>query len=212
MASSPKSVPLSHCNLLRTTTNIINTYSLTATDRTYLVMPLFHVHGLICGLLSSLRAGAGVVIPPRFSAGQFWSDFINYQCNWWTAGPTIHNSLLSSPLPTKLPKIRFIRSCSSALPPVTFHRLEETFKAPVLEAYAMTEAAHQITSNVVESRLPGSVGVGVGVEISIRDENGNEVRNGQTGEVCARGENVTKGYWNNEKANKEGFFEGRWLR
>ena len=76
----------------------------------------------------------------------------------------------------------------------------------------MTEAAHQMTSNVVEGRLPGSVGVGVGVEISVRDENGNEVPKGQTGEVCARGENVTNGYWNNEKANKESFFEGRWFR
>lgn len=203
---------MTHHNLLRTTTNIINTYSLIATDRTYLVMPLFHVHGLMCGLLSSLRAGASVVIPPRFSAGHFWSDFIKYRCNWYTAVPTIHSILLSSPLPTKLPKIRFIRSCSSALPPVTFHRLEETFKAPVLEAYAMTEAAHQMTSNVVESRLPGSVGVGVGVEISIRDEHGKELPKGHTGEVCARGENVTKGYWNNEKANKESFFEGRWFR
>lgn len=210
---SPKSVPLSHANLLRTTTNIVETYKLTSSDRSYLVMPLFHVHGLMCALLSSLRAQSSVVIPLKFSASTFWKDFAGFRCTWYTAVPTIHTILLSSPIPSPLPKIRFIRSCSAALPPVTFHKLEKTFKAPVLEAYAMTEAAHQMTSNVYgEPGVPGSVGKGVGVEVSIRDDDGNALPQGQKGEVCCRGPNVTKGYWNNEKANKESFWEGRWFR
>lgn len=76
----------------------------------------------------------------------------------------------------------------------------------------MTEAAHQMTSNVVANRHPGTVGLGIGVEISIRDDKGKEVPKGQAGEVCVRGQNVTKGYWENEKANKESFWEGRWFR
>ncbi|KAG8901172.1 hypothetical protein FRB99_005505 [Tulasnella sp. 403] len=90
--------------------------------------------------------------------------------------------------------------------------LEKTFKAPVLEAYAMTEAAHQMTSNDFLSRIPGTVGKGQGVQITIRDEHGCELPHGRKGEVCIRGENVTRGYWANEKANKESFWEGRWFR
>jgi len=98
------------------------------------------------------------------------------------------------------------------LAPSTLEKLEATFHAPVLEAYAMTEAAHQMTSNVAGKRVPGTVGVGVGVEISVRDDNGNEVEKGKEGEVCVRGENVTAGYWANEKANKEAFWPRRWFR
>jgi len=159
-----------------------------------------------------LRSGGSVVVVDKFSAGRFWGDFVSTKSTWYTAVPTIHSILLSTPLPNPLPKIRFIRSCSSSLSPTVFKRLEETFKAPVLEAYAMTEAAHQMTSNDFLSRKPGTVGVGQGVEISIRDDKGNALPIGQKGEVCIRGENVTKGYWENDKANKESFWEGRWFR
>ncbi|KEP48067.1 peroxisomal-coenzyme A synthetase [Rhizoctonia solani 123E] len=208
----PKSVPLTHANLLRTTVNIIQTYKLAPEDRSYLVMPLFHVHGLLCGLLSPLASRGSVVIPPKFAASRFWNDFTTTECNWYTAVPTIHQILLSTRLPSPIPKIRFIRSCSSALAPATLERLEKAFRAPVLEAYAMTEASHQMCSNTFESRIPGTVGVGVGVEVSVRDNSGKEVKRGEIGEVCVRGANVTKGYWNNEKANKESFWEGRWFR
>ncbi|KAG9040815.1 hypothetical protein FS837_013058 [Tulasnella sp. UAMH 9824] len=162
---------------------------------------------------------ASVVIVDKFSAGRFWRDFTSTKATWYTAVPTIHSILLNTPLPNPLPKIRFIRSCSSSLSPTVFKRLEETFKAPVLEAYAMTEAAHQMVQKILErtsndflSRIPGTVGVGQGVEISIRDDKGRELPLGERGEVCIRGENVTQGYWANEKANKESFWEGRWFR
>lgn len=203
----PKGVPLTHKNLFTTMGNIIKTYTLTAKDRTYLVMPLFHVHGLLCGLLATLLSGGSAVIPPKFSASVFWKELGGTGCNWYTAVPTIHQMLLNSPVPNPLPELRFIRSCSSALSPATFHEIEKTFKAPVLEAYAMTEASHQMTSNPLPpaKRKPGTVGIGHGVEIKILDAQGKEVAQGEIGEVCVRGENVTHGYLNNEKANKESF-------
>ncbi|KDE06250.1 hypothetical protein MVLG_03409 [Microbotryum lychnidis-dioicae p1A1 Lamole] len=143
----PKAVPLTHLNLATTMQNIVNTYKLTARDRTYLVMPLFHVHGLLAGFLAPLLSAGSVVIPPKFSAGTFWAEFINAKANWYTAVPTIHQILLSTKLPNPIPDIRFIRSCSSALAPATLEKVEKAFNAPVLEAYAMTEAAHQMTSN-----------------------------------------------------------------
>ena len=121
--------------------NIVGTYNLSSSDSTYLVMPLFHVHGLLCGLLATFQSAGTVVIPPKFSASVFWKELKDNGCNWYTAVPTIHQMLLNTPLKDGekgYPKLRFIRSCSSSLSPVTFEQLEKTFKAPVLEAYAMT--------------------------------------------------------------------------
>ncbi|KPM34950.1 putative peroxisomal-coenzyme A synthetase [Neonectria ditissima] len=211
--SRPKVVPLSHRNLARTMYNIEQTYKLGPEDRTMLVMPLFHVHGLLCGLLAPLYTGGSMVVPTKFSATEFWADFIAHKANWYTAVPTIHQILLKNPTPSPKPSIRFIRSCSSPLSPTVFQKLEEEYGAPVLEAYAMTEASHQMTSNPLPpaQRKPGSVGLGQGVEVKILTEQGEEVPQGSEGEICIIGENVTKGYLNNPSANassyhKNGFF------
>ncbi len=170
-------------------------------------MPLFHVHGLLAGFLAPLFSGGSVIVPLRFSASEFWDNFITHKANWYTAVPTIHQILLRNPPPTEVPKIRFIRSCSSPLSPKIFHELEKAFNAPVLEAYAMTEGAHQMTSNPLPpaKRLPGSVGIGQGVEVKILDKDGKEQPQGSEAEICIRGENVTKGYLNNPEANKTSF-------
>ena len=205
--STPKTVPLLHLNIVRSTLNISNTYKLTSTDRSYIVMPLFHVHGLIGVLLSTFRTQGSVVIPPRFSPKRFWNDFVKFNCNWFSCVPTISMIMLNVPRPQPMPNIRFIRSCSSALAPATFHKLESEFQAPVLEAYAMTEAAHQMTSNNLPpgKRMPGTVGQPQGVEVVILDDKDNVLPQGDIGEVSIRGENVTPGYRNNDKANRENF-------
>lgn len=179
-----------------------------------LVMPLFHVHGLLCGLLTPLSTGGSMVVPPKFSATEFWVDFTTHQANWYTAVPTIHQILLKNPPPNPKPAIRFIRSCSSPLSPTVFQQLEETYNAPVLEAYAMTEAAHQMTSNPLPpaKRKPGSVGIGQGVEVRIMNEQGEEVPQGSEGEICIKGENVTKGYLNNESANASSYHQNGFFR
>lgn len=211
--SRPKGVPLTQLNLASSVLNIKSVYKLTESDSTILILPLFHVHGLVAGLLSSLAAGASVTLPAvgRFSASTFWSDMLSYSATWYTAVPTMHQILvdrhLSKPEPS-YPKMRFIRSCSASLAPSLLAQVEEAFGAPVLEAYAMTEASHQMTSNPLPEdgpRKPGSVGKPAGVEMCILDGHGDMQAAGVNGEVCIRGPNVTKGYTNNPDANDAAF-------
>ncbi|KAH8810768.1 hypothetical protein F5884DRAFT_819299 [Xylogone sp. PMI_703] len=194
--------------------NIQATYDLTSNDRTLLVMPLFHIHGLVASLFTSLATGGSVIVPPRFSASKFWEDYIDHKATWYSAVPTVHQIILKNSIPSPPPFIRFIRSCSSPLPPTVFHELERKLRAPVLEAYAMTEASHQITSNPLppSSRRPGSVGMPQGVEVRIKNDSGESLPFGTIGEVCIRGDNVTKGYLNNPAANQSTFTQDGFLR
>jgi acyl-CoA synthetase (AMP-forming)/AMP-acid ligase II len=219
--SAPKGVPLTHANLCRTLHNINNTYRLQKDDVCLLVMPLFHVHGLMACLLSPFASGGTVVVPPKFSASTFWQDFAEQGCTWYSAVPTIHQILLahepSAPSTSQRSKLKFIRSCSSALAAATHRQLEDVFKVPVVEALAMTEGAHQIASNDLPpgKRKGGSVGRGQGVEVKILDDQGHELPTGKEGEICIKGPNVTAGYLNNPAANAASFHptkSGRFFR
>jgi acyl-CoA synthetase (AMP-forming)/AMP-acid ligase II len=101
------------------------------------------------------------------------------------------------------------------LAPKVFHELEKALKAPVLEAYAMTEASHQMTSNPLPpaKRIPGSVGLGQGVEVVIVGHDSDEILSqGSTGEICIKGPNVTAGYLHNPAANATAFTSGGYFR
>ncbi len=214
--SRPKGVPLTHANLMTSIGNIAAHYRLTPADVGLVVMPLFHVHGLIGATLAPLFAGSTVVVPPRFSAREFWPAARAYGVTWYSAVPTIHQVLVGRADADGAPQqsgFRFIRSCSSALAPATLAGLEARFGAPVLEAYAMTEASHQMTSNPLPPAVhkPGSVGRGTNVDVAVMDEAGNLLPAGTPGEVVVRGANVTQGYHNNPTANAEAFTKG-WFR
>ena len=213
----PKRVPLKHANLSISARNVAASYQLTPDDVSLCVMPLFHVHGLVASTLATLATGGTVIVPAKFSPLSFWRVARDHGATWYSAVPTMHQLLLARADPAAKPagaeKLRFIRSCSAALPPQVMHDLEAAFGAPVLEAYGMTEAAHQRASNPLPpaARKAGSVGPGTNVGISIRDENGNPMPSGQPGEICIHGPNVITGYENNPEANATSFF-GDWFR
>lgn len=215
--SRPKRVPLSHANLMISARNVADTYHLTAEDVSLCVMPLFHVHGLVASTLATLLTGGTVVVPPRFNPLSFWSTVRDHRASWYSAVPTIHQVLLSRAKPGSKPAgaehLRFIRSCSAALPPQMMADLEERFGAPVLEAYGMTEAAHQMASNPLppSARKPGSVGCGTAVSIAILNEAGDLLPAGTVGEVSIKGPNVFSGYESNAEANATSFTNG-WFR
>ena len=211
----PKRVPILNRNLAASTRNIADHYSLTGDDVSLCVMPLFHVHGLVASTLSTLMTGGTVVIPNKFSPLSFWRMVRESHATWYSAVPTIHNLLLAraTQKPEGAEQLRFIRSCSAALPPEMMAKMESIFGAPVLEAYGMTEAAHQMASNPQppSARKPGSVGHGTGVHIGIMDEAGNLLPQGDRGEIVIQGPNVVSGYENNPEANAKSYTSG-WFR
>ena len=215
--SRPKIVPLSHANVTASARNIAATLALAPQDRCLNVMPLFHIHGLMAAVLASLSAGASVFCTPGFNALKVFAWMEEARPSWYTAVPTMHQAILAraarNPDAVKATQLRLIRSSSSSLPPQVMAALEETFGAPVIESYGMTEASHQMASNPLPPapRKPGSVGIAAGPDVRIMDPDGNLLDNGATGEIVIRGENVTGGYEANEKANRESFTDG-WFR
>ncbi len=216
--SRPKIVPLTHTNITASAHHIGKTLQLTHEDRCLNIMPLFHIHGLIAAVLSSLAAGGTVFCTPGFSALRFFTWLDEAEPSWYTAVPTMHQAILAraerNRESVERAKLRFIRSSSASLPPPVMRELEELFRCPVIEAYGMTEAAHQMASNPLppRPRKPGTVGLPAGPEIRIIDEQGAPLPQGERGEVAIRGPNVTKGYENNPEANAAAFTEDGWFR
>ena len=214
--SRPRMVPLTQANLCNSARNIMISLQLRAEDKCLNVMPLFHIHGLIGALLSSITAGASVVCTPGFQAMRFFEWFEEFQPTWYTAVPTMHQAILARAVNSSdnhsRSRLRFIRSCSSPLPPKLMHELEERFRVPVVEAYGMTEAAHQMAINPLPPgrRKPGSVGLPTGCEIAVLDERGAPLQAGEIGAVAIRGPNVIQGYENNIEANASSF-RGGWF-
>jgi acyl-CoA synthetase (AMP-forming)/AMP-acid ligase II len=212
--SRPKLVPLSHRNIAASARNIGETLALAADDCCLNIMPLFHIHGLIAAVLSSVASGGSVVCTPGFDALRFFRWLDEAKPTWYTAVPTMHQAILARASRNRetvaASKLRFIRSSSASLPPRVMLELEELFSCPVIESYGMTEAAHQMASNPLPPapRKPGSVGIAAGPDVAVMAPDGRLLAADQEGEIVIRGENVTAGYVNNAQANNSAFEHG----
>ena len=211
--SRPKIVPLRQRNLARSARNIAVTLRLTSADRSLNVMPLFHIHGLMAGFLAPLSVGGSVICTTGFDAFKFhrWVDEL--RPSYYSAVPTMHQMVLArspGPRPTNL---RFVRSSSAALPGPVLDGLRELFSVPIIEAYGMTEASHQMTSNPLPpaTTKQGSVGVASGIDVAILDTQNHLLPSGERGEVAIKGATVVDGYENNPGANESAFTDG-WFR
>lgn len=215
--SRPKGVPLAQANLTASMRSIIAGYRLGPDDVSYCVMPLFHIHGLVASTLSTLATGGTVVTPRRFSGSAFWAEASRWKATWYSAVPTIHRVLLTRAEEGERPpehSLRFARSCSATLPPSDWQRLEDLLGVPVVEAYGMTEASHQMATNPLppDRRQPGSVGrATAGLQVGIVDESWTPQPAGTPGEVVVRGPSVIRAYRDNPQADAVSFRDG-WFR
>ena len=218
--SRPKIVPLTQANVAASADNIARSLELSPSDRCLNVMPLFHIHGLIAAVSSTLASGGCVWCAPGFDALKFFAFLREAKPTWYTAVPTMHQAILSragrnQDVIKEVP-LRFLRSSSASLPAQVMSQLADTFDAPVIEAYGMTEASHQMCSNPLPPRAqkPGSVGVAAGPQVRVAEEAEDRLTQG-VGEVVIAGPNVTAGYESNPDANTKSFFEAegaRWFR
>ena len=215
--SRPKIVPLSNLNIFTSAVNISKSLKLTADDHCLNIMPLFHIHGLIAVLSASAKVGASVCASNGFNALKFLDLAETQNISWYSGVPTMHQAILlraqkNSDKAKKL-NLRFIRSSSASLPPAIFEQLNDTFQTPVIEAYGMTEATHQMASNPLPPAIqkPGLVGMPAGPEICIMNDKNEKLSQGEIGEICIKGDNVTNGYENNPEANKQSFVND-WFR
>jgi acyl-CoA synthetase (AMP-forming)/AMP-acid ligase II len=211
----PKRVPLRHFNLAVSSANLANYYALSEQDISLCIMPLFHIHGLVGSTMATLLSGGTLVVPTKFNALSFWRTVREHRVTWYSGVPTMHQLLLARThhKPVEAASLRFIRSCSAPFSPELIHKIEDIFGVPFVEAYGMTEAAHQMTSNPLppRHRKAGSVGVGTGLRVRIMDKDGNSLENNQRGEIAIQGANVFRGYENNLEANARAFVNG-WFR
>lgn len=218
----PKMVPWTHHNIAGSVRAIIAGYRLGPQDATVAVMPLYHGHGLIAALLSTLASGGAVLLPARgrFSAHTFWDDISAVGATWYTAVPTIHQILLerhaAETAETARATLRFIRSCSAPLTPEVARALQAEFSAPVVCAFGMTEATHQVASTGIDQEVnpavaTGLVGRSTGPQIRIAGNDGAPVEPGVVGEVWLRGDTVVRGYLGDPKITEANFTDG-WLR
>ena len=215
--SRPNIVPLSQTNLASSARNIVRALGLAPSDSCLSIMPLFHIHGLMAAVLASIAAGASVFCCPGFNALRFFAWLDEAQPTWYTAVPTMHQTILAraerNQESIKAAQLRLIRSSSASLPPQVMKALEDKFGAPVIESYGMTEATHQMASNPLppKPRKAGSVGLAAGPEVEVMDASGELLPLGETGEVVIRGENVFDSYENNAQATVDAFTNG-WFR
>ncbi|KAL1862929.1 NRPS protein [Diaporthe australafricana] len=215
----PKAVPLSHANLCHGARNVAQSCPLGPSDRGYLIQVLFHIHGIVAGLLAPLASGGSVVVPGRFDAKVAWQEFVASRCSWLSGTPSALQILLYAPQAGPGLGINFLRSCSAPLLPSTMKELQEAFHCPVLEAYAMTENAHQISANIMSQTKPGYVGKPIGsLSLCIfgDDHAADPLATDVQGEICITGPSVMRGYLENPEANAKAFFTDsggtQWLR
>ena len=215
--SRPKIVPLRQRNLARSAAGIAESLALTAADRSLQVMPLFHIHGLLAGLLAPLSAGGSVACTEGFDAFRFFVQLKELRPTYYTAVPTMHQMVIARSSrhrdAARGASLRFVRSSSASLPEPVLQELGGLFGAPVIEAYGMTEATHQMCANPLPPAVakPRSVGVATGIEVAVLDGENRALAPGERGEVSIKGPTVIDGYENNPAADAAAFTDG-WFR
>ncbi|MEP3199908.1 MAG: AMP-binding protein [Lentilitoribacter sp.] len=212
----PKGVVHSQASLLAGGWTTAIAHQLSAQDRGFCVLPVYHINGLCVTVMGALVSGGSISMCSRFSASKFWQNAEASKVTWFSIVPTIVSHLLhgqNEPSMQTRSRIRFGRSASSALAPDVQSAFEKRFGIPIVETMGLTETAAQILSNPLPPavRKIGSPGIAYGNDIAVFDENFEPCECNVEGEIVVRGPNVMKEYLKNRKATRDSF-AGDWLR
>jgi long-chain acyl-CoA synthetase len=211
----PKGAMLTHGNLLANLESVVDAFPMGAGDRIITVLPMFHAFAATACMLSGLRSGAAVVAVPRFSPDELSGVIEKEQGTIFMGVPSMYSVLANLPADRSpdLSSLRFCVSGGAAMPVELMKRFEERYGVLIYEGDGPTECSPVTSVNPIDGvRKPGSIGLPVAnVEMRIVDDAGEEVPNGEVGEIVVRGPNVMKGYWNLPEETAESFF-GEWFR
>ena len=208
----PKGAMLSHGNLLHNVESCRLVLETVDQDRMAVLLPLFHSYMLTVGVFLPLLVGGTMVLVKSLNQPrQVLQELCARQATILPAIPPFYRTLASSPAPVKLP-FRLCISGSAPLPVQVLKDFEAKFGIPLIEGYGLSEASPVVSKNPIHGvRKPGSVGLPIpNVEVSAQDDSGKILGAGGIGEICVRGGNVMRGYWNNPEETAKAFRNG-WL-
>ncbi|MBF6162087.1 AMP-binding protein [Nocardia cyriacigeorgica] len=211
----PKGVMLDHANLDAMCAMVIEAFALTSADRSLLVLPLFHVNGIVVSTLSPLLVGASTTIAGRFSAQTFFDRLERSGATYFSAVPTIYTVLADLPddVRSDTSSVRFAICGAAPASVELLEKFESRYGIPIIEGYGLSEGTCASTVNPLTGpRKPGTVGLPLpGQQVRILDPDGAEVGRGEAGDVLIAGPNVMRGYLNRPEETARTVVDG-WLR
>jgi long-chain acyl-CoA synthetase len=212
----PKGAELTHSNLIRNVECFINFTDVDETSTVLGALPLFHSFGQTCGLNAAVKAGARLTLIPRFDPCKALEIIERDHVSVFEGVPTMYAGMLNDP-DRESHDASCLKLCASggaSLPLEVLRGFEEAFDAKILEGYGLSETSPVASFNQPDrERKPGSIGTPIeGVEMKVVDERGNEVAQGEPGEIVIRGHNVMKGYWNRPEATADAISDDGWFK
>jgi acyl-CoA synthetase (AMP-forming)/AMP-acid ligase II len=214
----PKGAVHTHRSVLAHGRNSIRSHQLTTTDRSLLVLPLYHINAECVTLIPTLMSGGSVVIPHGFVVNEFWNWLDDYRCTWSALVPTIISQLLDWKDPkaasraVAFQRVRFLRTSSAPLSPSLHREFLDKFKLPLIQAMGSSEAGNVFANPVPPgANKIGSPGLPWGFEAKIVDEVGAELPIGEPGEVLLRGDGMMRGYYKDPAGTAAALDNNGWL-
>jgi long-chain acyl-CoA synthetase len=213
----PKGAELTHANLYKNSKGVSEKLGEMSDEDVLLgALPLFHSFGQTCCMNSAVSVGATVTMLPRFDPDKALEIINRDKVTLFQGVPTMYNAMLHSDAvdDADCSSLRICMSGGAAMPAELMRAFEEKFDCMILEGYGLSETSPVASFNHPDKeRKPGSIGQPIeGVEMQVWDDDGNEVPQGEIGEIVVRGHNIMKGYWNRPDANKESIDEDGWFR
>ncbi len=210
----PKGVMLTHENINVSAHNVAFSERSTEMDRALCFLPLNHVFGQVHIMNASVMSAGCLEVLPSFNLEQVLAILAQNRVTKLFSVPTVFTRLLTLPdLPLRLGKVRYCFSAAASLPAEVIRHWKDITGLTISEGYGMTESASAVTYNHYYRHVIASVGETVpGVEVEIRDANGNTLKRGEEGEICVKGHNIMKGYLDNPTDTEAAFWKDGWFR